>query len=359
MRRPRLPLEHLIRVTREAFTAARQDPGCDPRCHDVRLAHLLEIERQVISRLKRPRARKARLLGESIMRMSLQSVASSRRADKPLRVLIYGNAGIGKSTLGASAPSPIFLCAEDGVSHLDVPRFPAPETWKDVFDAIKVLTHEDHNYKTLVIDTLDWLEPLCWQHVCKAAGKPDIESFGYGKGYVAAVDAWRLLLGRLELLQSKRGMHLVLLGHAVARDHRDPELDAWKRWSPKLHQASADLICEWCDGVFYATHLAFAKKDGPKVRGVSTGERVLHTEWTAGHVAKNRWAMPSVLPLAWGEVFARTRDLGAIKADAAKLLDQLPADKRAAAAAAVAEAGDDPVKLSGVCARMKKTLNAN
>ena len=88
MRRPRLPLEHLIRVTREAFTAARQDPGCDPRCHDVRLAHLLEIERQVISRLKRPRARKARLLGESIMRMSLQSVASSRRADKPLRVLM-------------------------------------------------------------------------------------------------------------------------------------------------------------------------------------------------------------------------------------------------------------------------------
>lgn len=61
MRRPRLPLEDLIRATREAFTAARQDPGGDPRCHDVRLAMLLEAERQVISRLKRPRARKARL----------------------------------------------------------------------------------------------------------------------------------------------------------------------------------------------------------------------------------------------------------------------------------------------------------
>ena len=272
------------------------------------------------------------------MRLSLSNVTSSKRTDKPLRVLVYGNAGVGKSTLAAAAPSPIFLCAEDGISHLDAQRFPTPESWQDVLDAVAQLTTEEHDFKTLVIDTLDWLEPLCWQHVCKAAGKADIEAFGYGKGYVAAVDAWRLLLGRLETLQSKRGMHIVLLGHAVARDHKDPELDSWKRWSPKLHQAAADLVCEWCEGVFFATHEAVARKEGPRVRGVSTGARVVHTEWTAGHVAKNRWNLPPVLALSWAELYGRTpAGVAPLQAEIRALLAQLPDDKRARAESAFAD----------------------
>lgn len=294
------------------------------------------------------------------MRLSLSNITSSKRTDKPLRVLVYGNAGVGKSTLGAAAPSPVFLCAEDGISHLDAQRFPTPESWQDVLDAVAQLTTEEHDFKTLVIDTLDWLEPLCWQHVCKAAGKPDIEAFGYGKGYVAAVDAWRLLLGRLETLQSKRGMHVVLLGHAVARDHKDPELDSWKRWSPKLHQAAADLICEWSEGVFFATHEAVARKDGPRVRGVSTGARVVHTEWTAGHVAKNRWGLPPVLALSWAELYGRTpAGVAPLQAEIRALLAQLPDDKRPRAESAFTDAGTDFTKLSGVLARLKTTLASN
>lgn len=291
--------------------------------------------------------------------MNLSQVTSSRRTDRPLRALVYGNAGVGKSTLGSKAPSPVFLCGEDGVSHLDVQRFPTPETWADVLSAIDALTKEEHGFKTLVIDTIDWLEPLCWAHVCKAAGKPDIEAFGYGKGYVAAVDAWRLFLARLETLQAKRGMHVILLGHAVARDHKDPELDSWKRWTPKLHQAAADLICEWCDAVLYATHQAFAKKDGPKTRGVSTGERVLHTEWTAGHVAKNRHGFPPVIPLAWEELWSRSRGAAALLAEIDALLPQLPEDKRERARAARDESATDPRALLGVLARIKTTLHSN
>lgn len=292
------------------------------------------------------------------MRLSLDKITSSRRADRPLRVLVYGNAGVGKSTLGAAAPSPVFLCAEDGISHLDVPMFPQPESWGDVLEAIDQLTAGEHSFASLVVDTLDWLEPLCWAEVCKKGGKADIEAFGYGKGYVAAVDQWRVFLARLERLQAKRGLHIVLLGHAVARDHRDPELDAWKRWSPKLHQAAADLVCEWCEGVFYATHETYAKKDGPKVRGFSTGQRVMHTEWTAGHVAKNRWSLPPVLPLAWSELYVRARGPAGLQAEIDQLLPQLPDDKRAKAAEARAAAGDDVTKLAGVLARLKTTLSS-
>ncbi len=287
------------------------------------------------------------------MRMSLSNVAASRQHNRPLRVLVYGNAGVGKSTLGAQAPNPIFLCAEDGVSHLDVQRFPSPESWADVLQAVDQLTQEEHSFKTLVIDTLDWLEPLCWQHVCKLGGKPDIESFGYGKGYVAAVDAWRVLLGRLELLQSKRGLHIVLLGHAAARDHKDPELDSWKRWAPKLHSAASDLVCEWSEAVLYATHLAFPKKDGLKVRGVSNGERVLHTEWTAAHVAKNRWGLPPLLPLRWADLYAHSRGSIGLRAEIDALVAKLPEEKRPAVEAKVAEAGADPTKLLSVLNRLR------
>ena len=228
-----------------------------------------------------------------------------------------------------------------------------------MLSAIDALTREEHPFKTLVIDTIDWLEPLCWAHVCKAAGKPDIEAFGYGKGYVAAVDAWRLLLGRLEALQARRGMHVILLGHAVARDHRDPELDSWKRWTPKLHQAAADLICEWCDAVLYATHEAVARKDGPRARGVSTGQRVLHTEWTAGHVAKNRHGLPPLLPLSWAQLWAHVRGPAAILAEIDGLLPQLPEDKRAKAQAARDEHATSAAALLGVLARIKTTLNSN
>ncbi|MCS6901519.1 MAG: MAPEG family protein, partial [Myxococcales bacterium] len=77
---------------------------------------------------------------------------------RPLRVVLYGVEGVGKSTFASQAPDPIFLCAEEGAVGLDVARFPTAHTWIEVLEAIRVLTHEEHPYKTLVIDSLDWLE---------------------------------------------------------------------------------------------------------------------------------------------------------------------------------------------------------
>ena len=103
--------------------------------------------------------------GSAPSRMTLSAVTRGRVA-APLRVLCYGVEGVGKSTLGASAPAPIFLGAEDGSALLDVARFPQPRAWTDVLEAVRVLIHEEHDYRTLVIDSLDWIEPLVWAAVC-------------------------------------------------------------------------------------------------------------------------------------------------------------------------------------------------
>ncbi|RYE75646.1 MAG: ATP-binding protein, partial [Myxococcales bacterium] len=233
-------------------------------------------------------------------RMTLANITRGKQ-DRPLRVIVYGVEGVGKSTFAAQAPQPIFLCAEDGTSHLDVARFPSPRTWTEALEAIKVLTVEDHPFKTLVIDTLDWLEPLCWQHVCQLQGKQSIEDFSYGKGYVLAMDQWRQMLGRLDNLTRTRRMHIVMVAHASIRRIDDPQSGAFDRYRMKLHEKSSDVLREWVDAILFARHEVRAIERNGKMRGVSSGVRLLHTTWTAAYDAKNRFDLPDTLPLAWDE----------------------------------------------------------
>src|SRR5437870_1075345 len=64
-------------------------------------------------------------------RMTLASIRTGR-LESPLRLLAYGLEGVGKSSFAADAPAPIFVCPEDGTRHLDIARFPEPESWAEV-----------------------------------------------------------------------------------------------------------------------------------------------------------------------------------------------------------------------------------
>lgn len=309
-------------------------------------------------------------------RMTLAAVTSTRQPSRPLRIALFGVPGVGKTTFAAQAPAPIFLCAEDGAGFLDAQAFPKPLSWGDVLEAVQELMHGEHSFKTLVIDTLDALEALCWEHVCKSQpGKnKSIEDFGYGKGYVLAVEAWAELLRQLEALQRKRGMHLIMIAHAVARDHKDPDHDAWKRWAMKLHAKSADVIAGWVDALLFAAPEMVSKKEGLKVRGFATGERLLYTEATGSHEGKNRYGLPPSMPLDWHIFKAavdaalapprpaltaeeRERRLAVVRTDLATFVPQLPDDKRQRAAEAVEKAGDDLNQLTKILNHVLKTLD--
>src|SRR5438128_491663 len=93
------------------------------------------------------------------VRKSRLSEVTSGRVDRPPRVVVYGVEGIGKSTFAAGAPNTIFLGPENGTETLDVKRYPLTRSWQDVIDAVDDLTLSEHSYKTLAIDTLDWIEP--------------------------------------------------------------------------------------------------------------------------------------------------------------------------------------------------------
>jgi hypothetical protein len=293
-------------------------------------------------------------------RMTLANVVRGKQ-DRPLRVIAYGVEGVGKSTFGAQAPGAVFLCAEDGTAHLDVARFPTPRTWADVLEAVRVLTYEEHEFKTLVIDTLDWLEPLCWQHVCFTNGKQSVEDFGYGKGYVLAVEQWRVLLRKLDDLVRTRRMHVVLLAHAAVRRVDDPQTGPFDRYRMKVHEKSADVLREWVDAILFARHEVRTIERNGKMRGVSSGVRVLHTTWTAAYDAKNRFDLPDTLPLAWDDFETACRahrpgDPAKLRAEIGELIPQLPEQYRAAAEQHLAKVGNDAAKLAHLLDRTRSRI---
>lgn len=240
-------------------------------------------------------------------RMRIANV-SSGPVVKPLRLLLYGVDGVGKSSFAANADAPVYIGLEDGTSTLDVKRFPEPTSWLETLAALDELATADHPYRTAVIDTLDWLEPLCWQHVCAGKrtkeGKPveSIEDIGYGKGYQAALDEWRIFLSKLDRLRSARGMTIILIAHSWIKPFKNPDGEDYDRHEIKLHAKAAGLIREWADAVLFATHETYTHETDRGTKGISTGARIMWTQRKAAFDAKNRHDLPESLPLDWSSL---------------------------------------------------------
>jgi len=232
------------------------------------------------------------------------SLASVRRSNepKPPKIVIYGTPGIGKTTFGACAPNPILIQTEEGLGLLDVPHFPVARSYQDVIDAITALLNEEHDFGTVVIDSLDQLEPLIWQHVALREGKANIEAFGYGKGYMFAADEMRTFLAGLDELRS-RGMTVIVIAHSEVKRFESPEHEPFDRYQMRLDKRANDIVCEWADCLLFASYKVHVVRDTVKgqerTRGAGRGERIMHTEERPAWRAKNRYQLPAELPLSW------------------------------------------------------------
>ncbi|WP_135470527.1 ATP-binding protein [Crenalkalicoccus roseus] len=227
---------------------------------------------------------------------------------KPPRLLVYGVAGIGKTTLGTQAPRPVILQTEE--SEVEIPTFGLLRSHAEVMEALAALRREPHDFETVVLDSLDWLEPMIWEHTARLHKQPDIEAFGYGKGYLAALDQWRAVLDGLAALREERGMAVILIAHCEVKRFDSPETDPYDRYQIKLQARASALVQEHVDAVLFAnwrvstvkTEVGFRKQ---VVRGVSGGDRLLHTTERPAFLAKNRFGLPETIPLAWSELAAR------------------------------------------------------
>ena len=238
------------------------------------------------------------------MKLTLDSIQKGKTPKAP-RIVLYGVPGIGKSTFAAQAPNPIFLQTENGLNHLDVAKFPLASTLQDITDALDLLINNQTEYKTLVLDTLDWAERIIFQVVAKENGVADVGEIGYGKGPRMAVPHWNKILSRLDAL-SERNMAIILLAHSKITKFKSPDTNDYDRYEMDLDKNGASLFVEWADAVMFANHRVFTstEKGSTTAKGTGNGERILYTERRPAFEAKNRYNLPPEMKLSWGDVVA-------------------------------------------------------
>jgi hypothetical protein len=236
--------------------------------------------------------------------IDLKSISKS--SPKPARITIYGPSGIGKTTFAANAPDPIFILTEDGLGDIEVPAFPLSTSYDEVMEALATLGKEDHKFKTVVIDSLDWLEPLVWQATCKRLGVTSIEAPGYGKGYVEASTEWKDFFKYLTALRDFKKMTVIMIAHGAITRVEDPIHPAYDTHGLKLQKRAAAIAEEYSDIVGFAALKTLLKTEDAgfgekRNRAISTGERVLYLSGNPGYTAKNRYNTPESVPLNWTE----------------------------------------------------------
>lgn len=238
------------------------------------------------------------------MAVSLAEVRFGTSAAPP-RILVYGIEGVGKSTFASRFPKPVFIQTEDGLDNIDCAKFPVARTFDDVVGALDALIREEHDYSTIVIDSLDWLETLIWKMLCDRESVESIEQVGggYAKGYVQALTHWRRVVEKLQTLRLDKGCAIVMTAHAKVESHDDPETAKFQRFAPQLHRKAYSLLAQWVDVVFFATRsIGAARGEG------GGGDRVLRALGTSQYAAKRRYGIADELTMDASVVLRAIRD---------------------------------------------------
>ena len=248
------------------------------------------------------------------MAFNLSSISKAgTRKSPPVRKVIYGTAGVGKTTFATRAPNSIVIPVEDGLAAIsDVDAFPLAKSFEDVLEAVGELATEDHGYQNVVLDSADWCEKLMEQVVAKDHGLKEFnlqaKELAYGRGNKAVGDKWRMLLEGFDVLRNEREMGVTIVAHSQVKRFDDPTTDAYDRYLLDLNKESAAVVSEWADMILFAGFRITVKAEEvgigtKKKRGLSDGSRYLYTQERPAWIAKSRWALPESMELDY-EKFA-------------------------------------------------------
>ena len=224
------------------------------------------------------------------------------RVARPQKLVFYGVEGIGKTSLAAQTPDPLFIDTEGGTAHLDVRRLQKPTSWEELIALVKEVAATPDVCQTLVIDTADWAEQMCIDHICAKYKQPGIESFGYGKGYTYLAEEFaRLLAACDEVILS--GKNVVITAHAKMRKQELPdEQGAFDRWELKLSKQTAPLLKEWPDALLFLNFKTLVVATDSNTHKAQGGKRVMFTSHHPCWDAKNRHNLPEEMDLSYASI---------------------------------------------------------
>lgn len=250
--------------------------------------------------------------------MNVHNFTMSRN-DGPARIGIHGPEGVGKTLLAAYFPAALFVGPERGIPRdlgFSVPEL-HPSNWNQMRSIVRSLISDEHDFQTLVIDTVDWIEPMIHEFVCERDSERktemnksghkllSIEDYGYGRGYLCAEEEFRALIRDLDVLQHRRAMHVVLVMHSKVSTFKNPAGADFDRWTGKPQQRITDIVKEWVENLVFIHYRVDASKvsedkernkaapDRARAKGVGGSDRVYGLRQCAVYDAKNRVGLPN------------------------------------------------------------------
>ena len=228
----------------------------------------------------------------------------------PPRIVIHGQPKIGKTSFAAQAPSPFFICTEEGLGGL--PSAP-PHTsliteYADVLETIEMLRTQPHDFKTIVLDSADWMENVLLKQVAKDHGLEEYDTnqkpLAYGRGTIAVADKWGSLLQKFDTLRAERNVAIIFIAHSKMKKIDDNFVDAYDKWVLDFEiKSGVAKVNDWADIVGYATEEVKISHESvgmaQKVKAVKTGNRRLIFRNAPGAQVGSRYDLPDEIKLDW------------------------------------------------------------
>lgn len=227
----------------------------------------------------------------------------------PQIITICGDAGLGKSSLAATFEKPIFVRCEDGVSRIPAAfrpsALPPIRSEDQLWEQLKALVHDEHDFKTAVIDTVSAADRMFVQSILKTDGKAKSLNQalgGYGAGFSALAARHQQVRNAAELMRIKRGMNVIFLAHTEVGTMRLPDQEDFSRYSLRMtHDKSLPPYLDDVDAVGFLRQVMVLKgDDGERKKAISGEGRELVMHVTASNVSKNPYGIKEPVAVELG-----------------------------------------------------------
>lgn len=215
------------------------------------------------------------------------------------KIILYGPSGMGKTTLAAMAPDPVFIGCDDGGRKIcnpltGKPVHHVPEV-VDFGDARGALRSDMFTAgQTVVVDTATdlqhWALPYMFATVKHEKGHAvkSIEGYGFGKGYRHLYDTMHSVLVDLDSLV-RRGVNVILVCQSAPMQETNASGENYFKDGPDLFHTDRNSVrndyIAWADHVLRITWQN-AVVDARKITPVSG--RMINTCPDASFFAKSR-----------------------------------------------------------------------
>lgn len=258
------------------------------------------------------------------MALSLQDISTKAVIRAP-RIVLLGVDKIGKTSFacgsrfegdqrveeGLNRPVLLPIKGEEGADDLGVPKFPTLNTYAEVMQAIEILYRDDHEHRTVVLDSVSTFERLIWEHLCSIHNVDSVEQVlgGYGKGYHEAASELANVLAGLDALRAKKNMTVILIGHVKVKRFDDPAGDSYDQYRFDVKDELANMLLRWADLTLFANRKVVVKKEEvgfnkEKARGIDVtgGQAWAYTKKRPAHPGGGRGVygeLPYEIPFDW------------------------------------------------------------